>query len=247
MKKTGKKKCLGCGLELSLECYQWQRKSAGKLQARCKSCRHVIWKRKYFEEGWQGRQAKHYQENREEILKIQKLYTEANRERINERRRARYRHDGGKEKMHKWYQEHKEEQKERNKRYLATHREEFNCYERARRQRGFYVEEKFTVEMANFTRKFWEYSCAVCDIRETPSENRFPIDHWLPLTPANGGVGYPLAIGNAVLLCPTDNQIKYNLLAREVFEEDVARRIDLRLQDQIILWNSQLKEAEHEA
>lgn len=181
----------------------------------------------------------HYREYREEILAKgreyrvahpgkQVIYYAENRLRILEYQ-AQYR------------ETHKSVIYERDKRYRETHKASLFVKKKIYRQNnpGKIVEcrhryrakkhnlqEYFPESYKRFVHSFWDHKCASCD-----SIDDLCIDHWMPLSR-----GYPLAMGNAVLLCRRCNSRKRDHLPWDIFQGAMVVEIEARLFEQVAEW-----------
>lgn len=255
-----KKRCCACKQRKSLESFVKNRATLDGLSRACKECARIRnrkynlqhkeerkqYNRRYYQEHKEeiSRRIHCYQqEHKEELLRKGALWTQANQERVKATQlKSRLKHkDDIQERSRKYRIEHPDRVRGAQRRWERNHPGKVKAKLRRRIAARRSVDENFTDEMDCFVREFWNHKCAVCGESRRVFENRFPMDHWLPLTPENGGRGYPLAPGNAVLMCHKHNSQKKNRLPYDVFGEDVARRIELRLRKQIELWNKTKK------
>jgi hypothetical protein len=137
-----------------------------------------------------------------------------------------------------YYQENKEKVSERHKRNLHMKIERERAYGRKKRAHIRSLLEDFTVDMDRFCRSFWGNMCAVCGRNQSEFTQKMPIDHWLPAKPRDGSSGYPLSMGNAVLLCKPCNSRKHNKDARIVFGDEVAMEIEEKMVAQLQEWEN---------
>lgn len=100
--------CTKCGRELPLECFNKDKSKKDGLQCRCKQCiaKHYQDNRKNILE----KMAKHYQDNRGKKLEYQKQYTTRHKEEIS-KRNAQY------------YQDNREKRLEKQKNYYIANKE----------------------------------------------------------------------------------------------------------------------------
>lgn len=124
-------------------------------------------------------------------------YKSLNKKSIN-KQRVRFRKKHKKEIAQynkKYYINNSESEKKRTKKYIKSHPELYLFYNRKRRASKKKVNENFTTQEINITKKIFNNKCFNCG-----SYNDFRIDHHMPLSK-----GYALTLLNAVLLCTSCN------------------------------------------
>lgn len=87
---------------------------------------------------------------------------------------------------------------------------------RKRRALKLMVNENYTKEDENYTKKLFKNKCAVCG-----SNEKLTIDHWLPLSGGNA-----LTRKNAVLMCFKCNLIKSDKLPTQCYEQSLVVKIN---------------------
>lgn len=172
------------------------------------------------------RRREYYREHKAETLAKQKCYVLEHAEEVKAYKK-------------RWAKENRDKVLASKKRSYRRHPETArrDCRIRYARKKG--IDEQFSLEMERFVREFWGHRCAVCGrSRRTDEKRAFPIDHWLPLVPADGSEGNPLTMLNAVLLCPEHNLKKNNRYPAQVFDAEIVTEIECLLKRQQTTWDN---------
>lgn len=176
--------------------------------------------------------ARYYQKNKERLKRRQLEYNHSPR---GEEIRAKYiaeHREYYKEKYAIFYEKNKVKREEYRKEYRKNNPDRYLADNEKRRALGEGVKENFTHEERMFVRGFWGNKCAICGGTKKGSKRKLlPIDHWYPLS-----YGYPLVMGNAVLLCSEHNSKKSCKFPKEVYIRDVIDRVEAQILAQVSAW-----------
>ena len=211
--------CHKCGLKKSLVNFCKDKKAKDGHQYTCKACDSKS-SAKYRLEN-KEKINKHYQDNKEKIIKNKAKYYQDNKENLS-KTMAKYYQDN-KEKIKKgvvkWQQENKEYYAKYQAKYQKDHPEVGRASSRKRRAMKQEIKEQYTKEDEAYTRDLFMNKCFNCDCKEN-----LTIDHHQPLSK-----GFPLARDNAVVLCKSCNSSKNDKLP-----EDFYNFYDLMLIEKIL-------------
>ncbi len=170
-----------------------------------------------------------YAKHREARLEKARLDRKENPEKFHARdRQDRETHRAERVMQHRrWHKENSQHVREYDKQYRIDHPETIKAANRRRRALRQGVQERFIADMAQFTRAFWDHTCALCGETED-----LCIDHWRPLSAGN-----PLTLANAVVLCQACNTRKRARDPDDIFAVEVVARIETKLLQQCLTYD----------
>jgi hypothetical protein len=235
------KKCSGLlckGKQQNIKLFSLCSREKDGLQKTCKICHKHY--RKINASKINKQRKKYRQKNNEKIKKAKKEYAIKNKDKIREYKKLYQNLNGKKiykknEKyrlankkhtskyMKKYRDEHKDKIAQQKKEWAINNPEQVKVLglksQRKRRARKLAVQENYTSEQEQITRKAFYNKCFNCK-----STDNLCIDHHRPLSK-----GHPLTLQNAVVLCQSCNSSKSDKNPEDFYGEKKCDRLDKKL------------------